>query len=110
MDSELEALRKKRMMELMKANPDAQLAQQESQIKEAFKAIERDIRKHLDDKAYERLNNIKLINPELAQQVVYLLYQLKMAGRLPSKLKDNEFKQILNRLIPKKREPKIIRK
>ncbi len=107
---ELSELRKKRMLELMKAQQNNPQINEELQMAEALAVMEKEIRNYLDDKAYDRLNNIKLVNKDMAIKVIYLLYQLKTAGRLVKKLSDEEFKKLLLDIMPKKREPRIMRR
>lgn len=107
---ELAELRKKRMLELMKAQQQNVAINEEQQINDAIAMMEREIRIYLDDKAYERLNNIKLVNKDMAIKAIYLLYQLKATGKLVRKLSDDDFKKLLMQLMPKKREPKIMRR
>jgi len=106
---ELAELRRKRMLELMKAQQNNVISE-EQQVADAIAVMEREVRAYLDDKAYERLNNIKLVNKDLAVEAIYLLYQLRAAGRLIGKLSDDDFKKLLLQIMPKKREPKIVRR
>ena len=82
----------------------------EDQLANQLKEMERVASLVLDDNAYTRLNNIKLINEDLALNVMALLYQLYASGRIKKKMNDNAFKELLLQLTPKDRETKIIRK
>lgn len=101
---DIEEIRRKKMEELSKKLQEREMI--ENQIRE----MERVAALILDDKAYERLNNIKLVNEELAMKITTLLYQLYTSGRIRRKIDDNAFKQLISQLLPQKRESKIIRK
>ncbi|OIO27529.1 hypothetical protein COX86_01100 [Candidatus Micrarchaeota archaeon CG_4_10_14_0_2_um_filter_60_11] len=64
----------------------------------------------LSSDAYERLMNIRAASPELYEQLVELLLALQQAGRLPAKLSDGEFRKLIERVLPQKRETKITRR
>jgi programmed cell death protein 5 len=64
--------------------------------------------KILSKQALERLSRIKLVKPDLADQLELYLVQLYQQGKL-KKVSDEELKQILETLSSKKRY-KIIKK
>jgi programmed cell death protein 5 len=72
-----------------------------------IKELESKLSLILEKEALERYYNIKSINPELALQILQYLIQLFNSGMLRKKLSDKEFKQLLEKIMPKKREPKI---
>ena len=104
-DKELEQLRRKRMEELM----NNQIAQEEV-INNTINELEKEVQKYLEREAWSRLTNIKHINRELYLQAIYLIYQLGKAGRLRKPMCDDSLKKLLNEIIGKKREPKIMRR
>lgn len=57
--------------------------------------------KYLDSKAYERLSNIKAVNPELYDSIIAIIVQLVNAGRLNTKLTDQQLVQILLQITSK---------
>ncbi|MGC9132325.1 MAG: DNA-binding protein [Candidatus Micrarchaeia archaeon] len=59
-------------------------------------------RVYLDAKAYERLMNVRLVNPELYDAVIALLIQLVNSQRLKSKLSEEQLIQILSQLSQKR--------
>jgi programmed cell death protein 5 len=59
-------------------------------------------RTYLDAKAYERLMNIRLVNPELYDAVIALIIQLVNSGRLKTKLTEEQLLQILSQLTQKR--------
>ena len=112
-DSDLEALRRRRMEELMRQQQEGaqqlqfQQQMQEAQIEEQLKMIMHQI---LSPEAQERLANIRFARAEFARQVEILLVQLYQAGKLPRKLSDEHFKEILQKIAGQKRETSISRR
>ncbi len=111
MDS-LEEIRKRKLQELLKRQEAAieePLNDKPDPIAVADQYIKY-FRENLDEKAYERLMNVRMINPNLYFHVCYLLYQMKSTGRLQKVLTDEELKRLLLNMLPKERETRIIRK
>ena len=107
-DPELAALRQKRMMELQQqaqnqAAQEEQARQVESQRQAAMRPI-------LTPEARDRLANIRLANPQLAESVEVQLIQLAQSGRLRGVIDDSMLKNILAQIIPQKREITIERR
>ncbi len=73
-------------------NKEDRKEDKEEQIKEIV------VRQYLSPKARERLNNLKLVNPELVKQVRELIYNLAISGRIKSPLSDAEVKELLYRI------------
>lgn len=112
MDDELEKLRKKRMQELQQETIsedelNEQEQQQQKQLEEQRKAILRTV---LTIEARERLGRIKVARPEIAENVEHQLILLAQSGRLKTKVTDQQLRELLQRIIPKKRDIKITRK
>ncbi len=66
------------------------------------------IREILSKEALERLNRIRLIKPELANQLEAYLLQLYQEGKLRKALSEEEIKTILS-MMANKKSFKIIR-
>lgn len=109
--SELEELRQRRIKQLVDQQKPAQGQQLQQQLKE--QEIEAQIKliitRILTPEARERLGNIRLARPQFARQIEIFLIQLHQAGKLPQKLADEQFKQILEKLKQEKREFSITR-
>ena len=107
-DSELEALRQKRMAELQQNSQQQAAAQEQRQQMEAQKqAILRQI---MQPDARDRLANVKIANPDLANAVEMQLIQLAQSGRLNSMVTDAMLRNILRQIAPQKREITIERR
>lgn len=103
-DEELEKIRQKKLLELQQ-----RLAEEEEKRKER---IERSnlLRVILSPEARQRLANMRLVKPELVDKIEIYLIQLAQAGKIPTPLSDDQLKNILNKLIPSKKEIRIERR
>lgn len=107
-DDELDAIRRRKLMELQQAQDQA-LAQQ--QMREQQQAQKQTIlRQILTPEARERLGRVELAYPELADSIENQLIALAQSGRVQRAIDDVTLKQILERVMPKKREIKIERR
>ncbi len=107
-EEELEAIRRRRLAELQQAQDQA-VAQQ--QIREQQAAQRQTIlRQILTPEARERLGRIELAYPELADNIESQLIALAQSGRVQRAIDDATLKQILERVMPRKREIKIERR
>jgi len=106
-DEELEALRRKRLMELQ------QQMLQEQQRAEAQRRLELQkqalMRRILTPKARQRLANLKMVRPEFASQLELQLIQIAQQGRISLPITDDQLKEILSRLQRSRREIRIRR-
>lgn len=98
-DEELEAIRQRKMLELKKR-------MEEEQARRA--QIEAVMRKLLTPEARERLNNIRLVKPELAEVLEQQIIALAQTGRIPIPVTDEFLKKILSELYEhSRRETRI---
>jgi len=102
-DAELEEIRRRKMAELQQ-----RLAEEEARRREEAEraAILKVI---LTPEARQRLSNVKVARPELAEAVERYLIQLAQSGRLKGQITDEMLRELLDKLTPKKRETRIIR-
>ncbi len=107
-DEELEAIRRRRLMELQQAQDQAVVQQQ---MREQAQAQRQQIlRQILTPEARERLGRIELAYPEVAASVEDQLIALAQSGRIQAAIDDRTLQDILRRVVPKKREIKIERR
>jgi len=66
------------------------------------------LRKILEKEALERLGRLKLVKPDLANQLELYLVQLYQSGQIQNTITDSDIKMILESLTTKK--PNITRK
>ena len=87
--------------EEIKRQKQLQIQQQEEQKKRMINGI-------LDRKARERLSNLRLANPDLAEKAESLIMYLYQEGQIGS-INEEQLKAILAKLT-EKRQTKIIRR
>ncbi|MEM3700218.1 MAG: DNA-binding protein [Candidatus Bathyarchaeia archaeon] len=102
-ESELEELRRRKLLALQQKLAEEQRQAQIEQQKQAL------LRKILTPDARQRLTNLKMVRPEFTEQLELQLIQLAQQGKLPIPLTDAQLKQILIQLQSQRREPRIRR-
>jgi len=104
-DEEMEAIRQRKLAELQQQQA-SQAAQEEERAN--FEAQKQSVlRQILTEEARQRLANIKLVRPQLAESVEIRLIQLAQQGSLSDKLTDAQLKEILRKIQGQKRETKV---
>ncbi len=107
-DDELEAIRRRKLAELQQAQEQT-LAQQ--QMREQAQAQRQLIlRQILTPEARERLGRIELAYPELKESIENQLIALAQSGRVQKMIDDATLRQILERVMPRRRDIKIERR
>ena len=110
-DDELEELRRRKLLEMQRNAQEQQEIDEQRKLQEAEKARKQQIlRQILAPDARERLANVRLVRPDLAENVENQLIQLASMGRINRLLTDTDIRDILARLTEKKRETKIERR
>ncbi|UCF13796.1 MAG: DNA-binding protein [Thermoplasmatales archaeon] len=111
MDDELENIKKKKLLELQQQQMLSQeRIEEEAQQEEFEKQKKAALRKILTTEARERLGRIKVARPEVAENIENQLIMLAQSGRLKNKINDEQLRDLLSKLIPKKRDIKIKRR
>jgi len=106
-DEELNQIRRRKLLSMQNRVSDEQRqAQEESQLEAQKQAL---LSKILAPDARQRLNNLKMVKQEFAEQIELQLIQMAQTGKLPIPLSDAQLKQILIQLQSRKREPTIRR-
>ena len=105
---ELELIRQRKLQEMMARQQDAAIQEEQAQQLEAQKQSV--LRQILTPDARSRLSNLKMARPEIAESVENQLIMLAQSGRIQQQIDDETLKQLLQRIVPKKREIKIERR
>jgi programmed cell death protein 5 len=85
----------------------AQARNNGDQERRARAAREQMLRVVFTSEARERLTNIRMVKPDLAESIESQIFQLVSAGRLKHQITDEELKQMLSQLQQPKRDFKI---
>ena len=107
-DEELDAIRRRKLQELQQAQVQSVAQQQYREQVEAQKQTI--LRQILTPEARERLGRIELAYPELADSIENQLIALAQSGRVQKVIDDATLRQILERVMPRRREIKIERR
>lgn len=106
-EDELEALRKRRMLELQQRMFEEQKqAQAQQQLEGQKQAL---LRRILTPEARRRLTNLNMVKPEFTQQLELQLIQLAQQGRVNLPITDKQLKELLVKLQAGKRDYTIRR-
>lgn len=106
-EEDLEDIRRRKMLELRRQldNEQRKVVQEET-LETQKQALLRQI---MTTEARERLNRIKLVKPEFAEQIELQLIQIAQSGKIRLPITDEQLKLILTRLQPSRREIKFRR-
>jgi len=107
-DDELDAIRRRKISDYQQAQEQAAVNAQARENALAQRQLI--LRQILTPEARERLGRIELAYPELTESIESQLIALAQSGRVQRVIDDETLRQILTRLIPKKREIKIERR
>ncbi|PVX26387.1 MAG: hypothetical protein CW691_01600 [Candidatus Bathyarchaeum sp.] len=108
-DDELEQIRKRKLMSMQnraQMSDEQRQAQAEQQIEQQKQAL---LAKLLAPEARQRLNNLKMVKRDFAENIELQLIEMAQTGKLPIPLSDTQLKSILIQLQSRKRETKITR-
>jgi len=108
-EEQLEELRRRKLAELQQQAMQQEVAHQQQESYEKQKYLV--MRSILTQEARQRLENIRMVKPQFAEQIELQLIQLFKAGRLrgATPLPDEAFKKLLEQISQtgKKKEFKI---
>lgn len=107
-EEKLEEIKRRKLEQLKQQAMQQQMADQQEQQFQTKKYLL--MRKILSQEGRQRLENIRMVKPEFAEQIEMQLIQLFQAGRLKGAvpLPDNAFKKLLKQLTSgKKKDFKI---
>lgn len=103
-EDELEKIRMKKMMELQQKAAEEEKKKREEEKAAALRVI-------LTPEARQRLANLRLVRPELVEQLEEQLIRIAQTGRINLPITDEMLKEILRKLdSERRREIRITRK
>jgi programmed cell death protein 5 len=80
-----------------------EMAEEDIQKMKEFETMKKTlIRQLMTKKAIERMGRLKLVKPELANQLELYLIQMYQSGQIKEVIDDKQLKEILNLLTSKK--------
>ena len=109
--TDIDEIRRKRMQQMQQQAAQQQSSEVESEHmrREMETQKKQAMMQLLTPEARARLANIRLTKPEFVDQIELQLIQLAQAGRVQSKITDDQLKELLRKLIGQKRDIKISR-
>ena len=100
-EDELDALRQRKLQELQLRAQQEAVAQEQAKQMDAQKQML--MRQLLTPEARERLANLRMTRPDVVESVENQLIMLVQSGRLTQQIDDYTLRQILRKIMPKKR-------
>ena len=104
-DDELEAIRQKKLAQIQEQQAASQAQEEQLATLEAQK--QSILRQILTEEARQRLTNVKLVRPQVAEAVELRLIQIAQHGGVKEKINDEQLKDILRKIQGQKRETKV---
>jgi len=101
-EDEMEELRRRKLEQMQRQMAQQNIAENQQRDFEAKKY--EIMRKILSQEGRQRLENIRMVKPQLAEQIELQLIQLAQAGRLKGPLSDADFVKILKQITGQKKE------
>jgi len=106
-DEELEEIKRRKLLEYKRMIEEARAREEERRrIELERQAV---LAKILTPEARQRLNNLRLVKPELVELVEVQLIQLAQSGRVPLPITDDLLKRFLTEIVRRSRKEIKIR-
>lgn len=108
---ELKEIKKRKLMEFQAQQQNAiqGQAEEQQQIQNQVEQLEGLVKQFLTKEALERYGNLKTVHQEKAIKILAIFGQMIQTGQIKSKINDIQFRDILKKLDPPKKEFKIKR-
>ena len=84
--------------------------QQQLQVQQQLEQLETEAKKFMSPEAIARYGNLKAVHTEKAIQSIVVIAQLAEQRKLTEKVSDEQYKNLLQRLTPEKKEFRIHKK
>ncbi len=111
-DDELENIRRRKLEEMQREAMQKQMTDEQQQQQQEIERARRQqiLRQILDPSARDRLNNVRLVRPDLAENVENQLIQLASMGRINKVITEKDIIDILGKFTENQRETRIERR
>lgn len=106
---DLEELKKQKLESLQRELMHKQM-QEQLEVQEQLEQLESVAKPFLSPEALARYGNLKAVHTEKAIQSIVVIAQLIQQGKIKEKVTDDQYKNLLMRLTPEKKELRITKK
>ncbi len=106
---DLEELKKQKLEQLQRELMQKQM-QEQLEIQEQLEQLEAVAKPFLSTEALARYGNLKAVHTEKAIQSIVVIAQLIQQKKIKEKITDDQYKNLLLRLTPEKKEFRITKK
>ena len=106
---ELEELKKQRLEQLQQELMQKQM-QEQVEMQQQLEQLEAVAKRFMSPEAIARYGNMKAVHTEKAIQSIVVIAQLVQQGKIKEILSDEQYKNLLMRLTPEKKEFRINKK
>lgn len=106
---DLEALKKQRLEQLQTELMQKHM-QEQGEIQEQLEQLETLAKRFMSPEAIARYGNLKAVHTEKAIQSIVVIAQLIQQKKITEKITDDQYKNLLLRLTPEKKEFRIHKK
>lgn len=106
---ELEELKKQRLEQLQQELMQKQM-QEQAEMQQQLEQLEAVAKRFMSSQAIARYGNLKSVHTEKAIQSIVLIAQLVQQNKITEIISDEQYKNLLQRLTPEKKEFRITKK
>ena len=106
---ELEELKKQRLEQLQEELMQKKM-QEQLEMQQQLEQLEAVAKRFMSPEAIARYGNMKVVHTEKAIQSIIVIAQLVQKGKIQEPISDEQYKNLLMRLHPEKREFTITKK
>ena len=106
---ELEELKKQRLEQLQQELMQKQM-QEQMEMQQQLEQLETVAKRFMTSEAIARYGNLKAVHTEKAIQSIVVISQLIQQGKITQPITDDQYKNLLLRLTPEKKEFRITKK
>ncbi|MCL4325445.1 MAG: DNA-binding protein [Candidatus Thermoplasmatota archaeon] len=109
-EEEMQRIRLKKQKEYEESLYNEQMNTEKEEREHYNEEKKKILRQILTPEARERIARIRLVKPDVADNIEQQLISLAMSGKIRNMIDDDTLKKILDKIIPEKKEIKIVRR